>query len=311
MRRGGNLPSAPFGGPDPLGDALMGDCSAGRTATNLQALALCGDPARVESMADQAAKAQPLSTPWNVIQLPILHAAIVLRRDQPEKAVELLQPLAHYERAYPQAIYLRGQAFLKLHKSAEAAAEFQKILDHRSAILGPYSLVSAVSYVWLARAANLSGDTAKARKAYQDFLALWKDSDADIPILIEARNEYAATEVRVYIQTVPSSNHGREAPPDGGKRVSRQLERNTEKSLLESRLERSRWRGGPGARGHLEAPRQCERVDVLPDLRHLAISNSEGEHPMVLELLVRGLDSPPAEADDQNLVSLRHELARL
>ena len=97
--------------------------------------------------------APALCTPWNAIQLPILHAAIALRRDQPEKVVELLQPVAHYERAYPQAIYLRGQAFLKLHKSAEAAAEFQKILDHKRDILGPYRAVSAVSYVWLARAA--------------------------------------------------------------------------------------------------------------------------------------------------------------
>jgi tetratricopeptide (TPR) repeat protein len=90
---------------------------------------------------------------------------------------------------YPESIYLRGLAYLRLRKGTEAAAEFQKILDHKGANWGPFY---PVSYLSLARSAALAGDTTKAKKAYQDFLALWKDADPDIPILIEAKKEYAA-----------------------------------------------------------------------------------------------------------------------
>jgi len=110
-----------------------------------------------------------------------------LRRNQPEKAVELLRSATPYERAHGYAVYLRGLVYLSLRKGAEAAAEFRKILDHKGAYWGPhYSL----SYVGVARAATLLGDTARARKAYQDFLALWKDADPDVPILKKARQEY-------------------------------------------------------------------------------------------------------------------------
>ncbi len=84
--------------------------------------------------------------------------------------------------------YLRGQAYLNLKKGNEAAAEFQMILDHRGwAALSYYYPLACVG---LARAAVLQGDTVKARKAYQDFFAQWKDADPDIPILIEAKKEY-------------------------------------------------------------------------------------------------------------------------
>ena len=86
--------------------------------------------------------------------------------------------------------YTRGQAYLKLRKGAEAAAEFQKILDHRG--WDPISYLYPLAHLGLARAAALTGDVAGSRKAYQDFLALWKDADADLPILIEAKKEYAA-----------------------------------------------------------------------------------------------------------------------
>jgi predicted Zn-dependent protease len=130
--------------------------------------------------------------------LPSIRAAIELNREQPAKAIELLQSAAQYERAYADVVYLRGLAYLHARQGAEAAAEFQKILDHKAANWedtrgrgtngGPYY---PLSYAGLARAAALAGDTARARKAYQDFLALWKDADPDIPILKEARAEYA------------------------------------------------------------------------------------------------------------------------
>jgi Tfp pilus assembly protein PilF len=87
-----------------------------------------------------------------------------------------------------QIAYLRGQAYLNQQKGAGAAAEFQKILDHRG--WQPTSPLYPLAHLGLARAAALSGDTAKARKAYQDFFALWKDADPDITILQEARREY-------------------------------------------------------------------------------------------------------------------------
>jgi hypothetical protein len=83
---------------------------------------------------------------------------------------------------------LRGQAYLKLRRGADAAAEFQKILDHRGQ--APLSTLYPLAHVGLARAASISGDAPKARQAYQDFFALWKDADADLPALIEAKKEY-------------------------------------------------------------------------------------------------------------------------
>ncbi len=84
---------------------------------------------------------------------------------------------------------MRGLIYLRNRQGKEAAAEFQRILDHRS--LGAIYPLYALSYVGLARASSLTGDTAKARSAYQDFFALWKDADPDIPVLKEAKAEYA------------------------------------------------------------------------------------------------------------------------
>jgi eukaryotic-like serine/threonine-protein kinase len=183
--------------------ALLGNCEAARSkaraailseqapADTLAAalpLALCGDAAAAQKVADETSKRYPLHTLWNAVQLPSIRAAIELNRDQPAKAIELLQSAAPYERAYPSAVYLRGLAYLRARKGSEAAAEFQKILDHKGANWGPYY---PLSYVGLARAAALTGDSARARTAYQDFLALWRDADPDVPILKEAKQEYA------------------------------------------------------------------------------------------------------------------------
>jgi hypothetical protein len=94
-----------------------------------------------------------------------------------------------YELAYPEVSYLRGLAYLRLHKGVEAAAEFQKIRDHKGANWGPYY---GISFVGLARSEALAGGTVDAQKTYGDFLGLWKDADPDNPILIEARKEYSS-----------------------------------------------------------------------------------------------------------------------
>ena len=88
---------------------------------------------------------------------------------------------------YP--IYVRGEAYLAAHQPAEAAAEFQRILDHRSIVL--VDPMDAMARLQLARALALSGDTVKAKSAYNDLFSLWKNADPDIPILKDARAEYA------------------------------------------------------------------------------------------------------------------------
>jgi hypothetical protein len=88
---------------------------------------------------------------------------------------------------YP--VYLRGEAYVAAHLGSAAAAEFQKILDHTCVVQN--EPIGALAHLGLARAYTLSGDAAKSKAAYQDFFALWKDADPDIPILKEAKAEYA------------------------------------------------------------------------------------------------------------------------
>jgi serine/threonine protein kinase/tetratricopeptide (TPR) repeat protein len=190
--------AAGFEEADARADALSGNCeTVRRLGRPALALAMCGDAAQAEKLAGETSKLFPNGTLWNAVQLPEVRAAIQLQRDQPAKAVELLASASPYERAYPEVAYLRGLAYLRLHKGAEAAAEFQKILDHKGASWGStwlypnWGLYYSISYLGLARASALAGDTAKAGKAFQDFLALWKDADPDIPILIAAKSEFA------------------------------------------------------------------------------------------------------------------------
>jgi hypothetical protein len=121
---------------------------------------------------------------------------MALKRDQPAESVELLASAAPYERSYIEASYVRGLAYLRLSKGAEAAAEFQKIVDHKGASWGAtwvhpnWGLYYSLSHLGLARASVLAGDKAKAGRAYQDFFALWKNADPGIPVLKQAQAEY-------------------------------------------------------------------------------------------------------------------------
>ncbi|MEK6407455.1 MAG: protein kinase [Acidobacteriota bacterium] len=154
------------------------------------ALALSGEVGQAQSFAEEMARRNPKNTLTQAVWLPVTRAAIELQRSHPDKAIELLQSAGQYEtgaRFWP--IYLRGQACLRLKRGAEARAEFQKILDHRG--WDPTSYLYPLAHLGLARAAALTGDVAGSRKAYQDFLAIWKDADADLPILIEAKKEHA------------------------------------------------------------------------------------------------------------------------
>jgi Tfp pilus assembly protein PilF len=127
--------------------------------------------------------------------LPAIHALKFLGHDKAADAVAALEAGSKYELGQNSAyatywvLYVRGMAYLQLHDGAKAAAEFHKILDHPA--LNAVSPFPALSRLGLARAYALQGDNAKARTAYQDFFALWKDADPDVPILISAKSEYA------------------------------------------------------------------------------------------------------------------------
>lgn len=153
------------------------------------AVLLCTDVEGPLKAAEDEAEKYPADPTVNEIQLPTLRAQVELKRNNATKAIDLLQSVLPYERASNAAFY-RGLAYLQLHKPTEAGIEFQKLLDNPGNYWeGPeYPL----AFLGRARAAALSGDTAKATKVYQGFFAYWKDADPDLPVLIEARKEYAA-----------------------------------------------------------------------------------------------------------------------
>jgi eukaryotic-like serine/threonine-protein kinase len=153
------------------------------------ALALCGDAAQAQAQNDEAVRRYPKNTLANEAYLPLVRAELEIQRGNRTQGIQMLQAVSRYENVtFYYSNYLRGQAYLGERNSAEAAREFQTILDHRG--WSPFSPLYPLAQLGLARAAVLQGDTAKARKEYQDFLALWKDADADLPILIEAKKEY-------------------------------------------------------------------------------------------------------------------------
>jgi tetratricopeptide (TPR) repeat protein/predicted Ser/Thr protein kinase len=153
-------------------------------------LALAGDAAQAQKLIDAVAPQFRSATLVNAVALPNARAAIELRRGSPAQAVETLRAATPYERASPLSIYLRGQAYLKSGSAGEATTEFQKIIANRGA--SRVNVLYPLAHLGLARGSAMAGDSAKARKAYQDFFAFWKDADPDVPVLLEARREYAA-----------------------------------------------------------------------------------------------------------------------
>jgi len=141
----------------------------------------------------------PVDTLLNGYWLPTINAVIAIKRNNPTKAIEVLKTAGIYEQGLPPPspefgallypVYVRGQAYLLLHEGSEAAEEFQKFLDQRSLVAN--NPLFALAHLGLARAYILQSDTAKAKARYQDFLTLWKDADPDIPILKQAKAEYA------------------------------------------------------------------------------------------------------------------------
>ena len=162
-------------------------------------LAQNGDAGQAQKLSATLARRYPLDTIINEYWLPTIRAAIELDHNHPGEAIKLLQGAASYELGadtftagtvaslYP--VYVRGKAYLRLHRGKEAAVEYQKFIDHWGAVRN--CPLGALARLGLARAYAMQGDSAKAHGAYQDFLALWKDADPDIPILKQAQAEYA------------------------------------------------------------------------------------------------------------------------
>ena len=157
---------------------------------------MCGETAQAEKLAAETSKGTPQGTIWNAVQLPEIQAMIALHRDQAAKSVELMTSALPYERAYPDAIYVRGLSYLKMDKGAEAVAEFQKIVDHKGASWGAtwihpnWAQYYSLSILGMARGFALAGETAQAKEVFENFFAAWKDADGDLPVLRQAKAEY-------------------------------------------------------------------------------------------------------------------------
>ncbi len=159
-------------------------------------LARAGDTARAEKLAAELDKTLPQDTLIQRYWLPTIRAAISMQGKDPKRAVELLKVAGTIEFGQPTGlavylcpVYLRGEAYLMLKDGSAAATEFQKFIDHRGLVSN--FLWGGLARLGLARAYTMQGNTAKAKAAYQDFLTLWKDADSDIPILSQAKADYA------------------------------------------------------------------------------------------------------------------------
>ncbi len=154
--------------------------------------AACGDQSQAQSLLNDARAAYPKNTAINLMVAPIIASAAERSRGNVSQAIQLLEPVRSYQFGIvigASTAYLRGQLYLQQHMGKEAAAEFQSIIDRPGCdYLSP---AHTLAHLGLARAAAISGDTAAARKSYQDFFALWKDADSDLPVLAQARKEYA------------------------------------------------------------------------------------------------------------------------
>jgi serine/threonine protein kinase/tetratricopeptide (TPR) repeat protein len=153
------------------------------------ALAACGQAVAAQSLVNEMQKGFPHDTILNSVWIPLIRAQLELSRGNAAQAVQLLESARKYDvygGYWPQ--YVRAQAYAKQGKGAQAASEFKNILDHRGWY--PLSPVYALAQLGYARASEQGGNTAAARKAYQDFFELWKNADATVPFVAEARQEY-------------------------------------------------------------------------------------------------------------------------
>ena len=155
-----------------------------------------GDAPRARALVEELEESYPTDTIMKLYWLPTINAAIELNKGNSSQALKYLEAVAPYELGtadtfinYLYPAYVRGQAYLRTHNGTAAAAEFQKMLDHRGIVQN--FVTGSLTHLQIGRAYAMAGDTAKAKAAYQGFFALWKDADLDVPILKQAKVEYA------------------------------------------------------------------------------------------------------------------------
>ena len=168
-----------------------GSCDAVQQIGAVAAL-LCSDAEAPLKAAETQAKKRPNDTLLNAVRLPLARATLAIQRNQPSQAIEALQAAAPYERACSQVPYLRGVAYLLRNEGAAAAnwrGSSESILDHKGANWG---VVYPLSFLGAGRAWAMAGDSGKAKSAYQGFFTMWKDADTDLPVLAQAKKEFAA-----------------------------------------------------------------------------------------------------------------------
>jgi tetratricopeptide (TPR) repeat protein len=157
-------------------------------------LALTGDQTKSSALLADVTRDFPENQYLHSLMAPMIQAALDIEKNQPAEAVAALEPTRPYEFGIgPHGagfgpIYLRGLAYLQLKDGVKAAVEFKRILDHKG--VGAADPQYSLAHLNLGRAYMLQGDPGKARTAYQDFLAAWKDADPDVPVLIAAKAEY-------------------------------------------------------------------------------------------------------------------------
>jgi tetratricopeptide (TPR) repeat protein len=156
--------------------------------TSALALAMAGEDARAVKLADDVAQKRPYDTLVQFVQVPLVKAQVEVNRGNYSKAIDLLDGALVYARANSNVLYVRGNAYLKAGRGSDALQAFQRLLDIKNVIT--VDPVMPLARIGLARAYVLAGDAARGRVAYQDFFALWKDADPDVPLLRQVKAEY-------------------------------------------------------------------------------------------------------------------------
>ena len=153
--------------------------------------AMCGDESQAQSLVDSMTSMFSNSTEIDAIGMPILRSELERRRGNVDRAIQISESARRYDLGLLAGCvntYLRGTLYLQQRRGNEAAAEFKRVIDLPG--IDPHSALHALAHLGLARAAVINGDTAAARKSYQDFFALWKNADPDLAVLVEAKKEY-------------------------------------------------------------------------------------------------------------------------
>jgi tetratricopeptide (TPR) repeat protein len=171
-----------------VAEALKLSQSPGVVLNCAIALAMTGEDARAAKLADEIAQKRPFDTLAQFVAVPLVKAQIELNHGNPAKAIDLLDSALVYARTNSGVLYVRGNAFLKAGRGADSVQAFQRLLDMKNVIV--VDPLMPLAKVGLARAYVMANDKARARVAYQDFLALWKDADPDVPLLREVKAEY-------------------------------------------------------------------------------------------------------------------------